>query len=269
MSVLLNVLRHPRLALRLQVIVATALLSLLVLCALASYENYRMLWDARVDKLRSLTEQAVSVAADLQRDVQAGTLTQAQALQRYRETIRPIRFDNGSGYYFGYAFDGTTLILGPTPGAEGTNRLGLKDSDDKPFVRDLIETARLGGGAVAYRYPKPGTKAPLPKLAYALAVPGWNMVVGTGLYVDDLRETAMHSVARFAGITGLLLIACAGVAWMVSSSITRPMARLRRNMAGLASGDFNTAIVGTERMDEIGAMASALVVFRDGLLEAQ
>ena len=269
MSALVNFFRYPPFVIRLQVIVATALLCLLALCALAVAENYRMLWDARVDKLRALTEQAVSVAADLQRQVQAGTLTQAQALERYRDAIRPIRFDDGTGYFFAYAYDGTTLILGPTRDVEGTSRLAYTDSDGKPFVKAVIEAAQRGGGAVDYSYPKPGSKAPQPKLAYALPLPGWDMMVGTGLYVDDLRAMAIQGIIRFAVITLVLLAICAGIAWIVSRSITRPMGQLRCSMAGLARGDFATVIDGTQRTDEIGAMAGALTVFRDSMVEAE
>ncbi|MFO1023556.1 MAG: cache domain-containing protein [Acetobacteraceae bacterium] len=269
MTALLTRIRYPRLVIRLQAIVATALLCLLVLCGLAVEQNYQMLWDARVDKLRALTEQAVSVASDFQRQVQAGILTQEQALERFRETIRPIRFDNGTGYFFGVAYDGTTLILGPARKLENISGLGNKDSDGKFYAQEMIEIARRGGGELAYRYPKPGATEPSPKLTYVLPVPGWNMLIATGLYVDDLRATALHGIVTFTELTAMLILMCSGVAWIVSRSITRPMARLRHSMAALARGDFAVPIEGTARSDEIGDMAGALVVFKDSMLEAE
>ena len=270
MSRLWQSIRHPRLAIRLQFIVAGALVCLLALGALAATEQYNVMWSARVDKLRAVTDQAVSLAADLQRQVAAGTLTQDQAIQRFRDTVRPLRYDGGAGYYFVYGLDGTTLVLGPTPQAEGSNRLDMKDAMGQPFVRNILDAAQRGAGLTLYYYPKPGATDAQPKLAYAQSVPGWNMVIGTGLYVDDLRSAAIANLERFAAWVGGLLLACIAVAWIVSHGITRPLANLRHSMATLAEGKLDADVAGTDRQDEIGAMAHAVLVFKQHMTkEAQ
>ena len=55
---------------------------------------------------------------------------------------------------------------------------------------------------------------------------------------------------------------------LVQRRIIRPMHRMTATMRHLAEGDLQIAIAGQDRRDEIGDMASALVVFRDGLVEA-
>ena len=65
MSRFWRVIRHPRLVIRLQAIVACALLCLVTLGGLAVDEQYNVMWDAWVDKLRAITDQAVSMAAEL------------------------------------------------------------------------------------------------------------------------------------------------------------------------------------------------------------
>jgi methyl-accepting chemotaxis protein len=255
--------RHPRIGVRLQLITATALLCLIALGGLAIRSNYDIMWNARVDKLRAITEQAVSIAAELQRDVQAGKTSTEQAIQRYRDAIRPIRYDGGAGYYFAYSMDATTLVLGPTPAVEGTNRNDIKDSDGKRFVHEMVELTRQGSGTVLYLYPKPGTTVPQPKLAYVAPIPGWNMLVGTGLYVDDLRTAMLASIGRFSAIGGTLLLVCVLVAWIVSRGITRPLSRIRQCMAALAGGDLDADIVGADRCDEVGDMAGAVRVFKE------
>jgi methyl-accepting chemotaxis protein len=261
--------RHPRLAVRLQLIVATSLLSLLVIGGLAVAEGYNRMWDARVDKLRAMTQQTVSIAADLEQRIQAGKLSRDQAIRQFRDSIRPIRYDSGTGYYFAYGMDGTTLVLGPTPEVEGTSRIGFADSDGKLLVQAMIAVARQGGGVVAYRYPKPGSATPQPKLVYVEPIPGWDMFVGTGLYIDDLRTAAIAGMFRFGVVVAGLMIGCIIVAATVSLGITRPLSRLRHRMAVLAEGDIATEIPGTNRRDEIGEMAAAVAVFRNGMAEAE
>ena len=261
--------RHPRLSTRLQLIVVSSLLCLLVLGGLAVVESYNVMWEARVDKLRAISDQAVSIAAGFEQRVAAGTLTREQAMQQYRDAIRPIRYDGTAGYYFVYGMDGTTLVLGPTPEVEGSNRFGIKDADGKLWVQAMIEAARHGGGTVAYRYPKPGSANAEPKLAYVEPLPAWNMFVATGLYVDDLWTAAVARTVRFGTLVAGLLLVCVAVAWAVSRSITRPLSRLRGSMAALANGDLATRVAGTDRKDEIGDMAATVLVFQRGLVEAE
>jgi methyl-accepting chemotaxis protein len=67
-----------------------------------------------------------------------------------------------------------------------------------------------------------------------------------------------------AGLVGLLL---AGTA--IARSIYRPIDAMSDMMKALASGNIAVSITGSERGDEVGAMARAALVFRDGLAEAE
>ena len=269
MSRLWHAIRHPRLAIRLQFTAVVALLSLLALGGYATFVFYGAMWDARAWELRVITDEAVSIAATLQQRVQAGSLSKEAAIRQFRDAIRPIRYDGGTGYYFAYAMDGTMLVLGPTPEAEGTNRIGLKDSNGLAFVQAMADVAQKGGGTVVYYYPKPGSSVAQPKLAYVQPIAGWNMFVAAGDYIDDLRTAAFASMLRFGAIVAGLLLACTAVAWGVSRGITRPLTALGRCMAALAGGDLAVSVTGTARQDEIGEMAREVEVFRHGLSDAE
>ena len=141
--------------------------------------SYDRTWDARIDELRVICEQAVSISADFQRRVQAGSLTQEQAIAQYRDAIRPIRYDGGAGSYFVYGMDGDALVPGPTQAAKDANRVAITDADGKLTVRAMIEAASHGGGSVVYRSTKPGSAVAQPKLAYVMPLPGWNIFVAT------------------------------------------------------------------------------------------
>ena len=53
----------------------------------------------------------------------------------------------------------------------------------------------------------------------------------------------------------------------VHRSVSRPLARLNSAMGEMARGNLQAAVEGTDRGDEIGAMAGALLVFRDAARE--
>jgi len=92
-------------------------------------------------------------------------------------------------------------------------------------IPDLIETAQRGGGFQVYAWQKPPTGKLAEKLAYVALLPRWGWVVGTGVYVDDIEQTARQvrerstrSVVRtlrmlgFATLLAVVLVFACGLA---------------------------------------------------------
>ncbi len=85
-----------------------------------------------------------------------------------------------------YKTDGTRINVPTNKSGNGKNFIDLKDSDGVYMVRELIEAAKKGGAFVAYRFDKPGAGVQ-PKLAYARMIPGTDVVIGTGVYIDSVE----------------------------------------------------------------------------------
>ncbi len=75
-----------------------------------------------------------------------------------------------------------------------------------------------------------------------------------------------RTITAGVGLIGLLLI---GIALVVTRSVTKPIGGMVRAMKQLATGDTSVAVPGGERRDEIGAMAGAVQVFKDSMIEAE
>nr|WP_246438420.1 methyl-accepting chemotaxis protein [Novosphingobium piscinae] len=70
------------------------------------------------------------------------------------------------------------------------------------------------------------------------------------------------------GLGGSALIGLAFLlARRLSNAIARPIGQLTETMSALANGRNDVAIPGTERVDELGDMARAVLVFRDAAIE--
>ncbi|ACA16821.1 methyl-accepting chemotaxis sensory transducer [Methylobacterium sp. 4-46] len=83
--------------------------------------------------------------------------------------------------------------------------------------------------------------------------------------IEDLSARA-RSEARLAWLTLASMLAIAAAAfWLIRTRVTRPLAAMTASMHRIASGDLDAAIPGVGRRDEIGSMAEAVHVFRDGL----
>ena len=91
----------------------------------------------------------------------------------------------------------------------------------------------------------------------------------TGLNVD-LAEAASEQGNRitdgmqlFLGIVGVLgALTTLAVIFVINQRALKPIQALTANMRAVAAGDFDTAIAGINRTDEIGDMANALEAFR-------
>ena len=52
-------------------------------------------------------------------------------------------------------------------------------------------------------FPRPGSTTPVPKLQYVIKVDGWNWMVGSGLYTDDVDALVRRQM--MGGVIELLL----------------------------------------------------------------
>src|SRR5713226_380601 len=85
--------------------------------------------------------------------------------------------------------------------------------------------------------------------------------------------SAAYSDARFSfvvALAGLAAVASAsvGLVMMVRRRVCKPIVDLTATMSRLASGDVSDDISGSDRDDEIGAMAAAVRVFKDNMIKA-
>ncbi len=85
----------------------------------------------------------------------------------------------------------------------------------------------------------------------------------------DAVEAALGLAAMcFVVALGAAVFLLIGTATLLGRAISRSTKELTTCMGRLASGEKDLAIAGTDRRDELGAMARAVVVFRDGLIRA-
>ncbi len=77
------------------------------------------------------------------------------------------------------------------------------------------------------------------------------------------KETKDIAVALTALILGLV------ISVLIGRSITRPINHMVATMGNLAAGDTSITVPGQTRRDEIGAMAKAVNVFKDNMIETE
>jgi len=81
------------------------------------------------------------------------------------------------------------------------------------------------------------------------------------------REDSLFLLAVWS-VTALVLMALAGGILWIALRVIRPIGRMTQSMSQLACNNLNIVVEGVGRYDEIGEMAAAVQVFRDGMIES-
>jgi len=79
----------------------------------------------------------------------------------------------------------------------------------------------------------------------------------------------IYESAHYVMIAALFIVTflCIAVALLIISGVSAPISAMTEAMKRLAAHDLKTEIVGVGRKDEIGAMAGAVQIFKDNMIE--
>ncbi|MCR9220212.1 MAG: cache domain-containing protein [Alphaproteobacteria bacterium] len=245
-------------------LVGAALIALLALALYMGGTQTRNLKEDRVRELTSVIEMVESFA----RDVEARDLTTEEKHALFREVVHSFRF-RGDEYIFGYTTAGDGVAHGAKPELIGRNLWDVQDPTGLYLLREIVGTAQSNrdGGVVQYMWPKAGSDVPVAKTSFVKLFAPWDMVIGTGIYDDDLQAELNALYLEMGVGVALAIAALLALSIAITRNITIPLPRVSGAVQKLADGDLQVEIGDTERGDEIGLMARAVEHFRAKLIE--
>jgi methyl-accepting chemotaxis protein len=260
--------KHLTISMRLYALVGLFFVILAGALTFSLFGSYQGMERERKAGLESMTQTGVGILDQYYRLEQSGALTRDVAQQQAKATLAAMRYENGSGYFWINDM-GPKMVMHPIkPEMNGTDLTANKDPNGKQLFVEFVNTVKAGGkGFVDYYWPKPGSPDPVEKFSHVAGFAPWGWIVGTGVYVDDLKAAFWGEALWIAGICAISgLVVLAGAAFVVGG-VTKPIASIRNSMGRIADGDGNADVPFTDRRNEIGAMAKMLVVLRDSVNE--
>lgn len=93
------------------------------------------------------------------------------------------------GYFFVFDYDGKNLVAPRQTHLINQNWLGLTDVNGTPITSTFIDIARSGGGYHSHLWWKPTTGEQAEMVTYVIGLQDWRWALGTGIFIDDVRET--------------------------------------------------------------------------------
>ncbi len=143
-----------------------------------------ILLQARKDEIRDFVETGRKAVAGLIKRNGDNPQTQHEA----REMLRSMDF-GADNYFFVYDTRGISVMHPRLPAMETRNYWELKDPDGVMIIQRLIKEGAAGGGFVEFLWHRPSTGKDEKKIGYAVIIPEWNWMIGSGLYLDAQQET--------------------------------------------------------------------------------
>lgn len=102
-------------------------------------------------------------------------------------------------YFFVFDYDGQNLVASRTSGLMGRNRLGFRSDEAPEITQKLIEIAQSGGGYHSFKWPRPVTGEMGEMVVYVNGLQEWGWVVGTGVFLNDIKTQIASAEAEIAG----------------------------------------------------------------------
>lgn len=182
------------------------------------------------------------------------------------------------GYYFGYDGASVRVFSGSDSAKIGDSFRDYKDVNGVLLINDLVKQGQAGGGFVTYHFPRLGQgDTAYPKLSYAIWLAKWNLMLGTGFYIDSIDEAVASARAiadehisatliRVFAVAAVLLTAIALLAIYTANKTLAPLNGLVRSLEDIArgGGDLTRRLTRTSD-DEIGAVITAFNSFVDSV----
>ncbi|MHC6202107.1 methyl-accepting chemotaxis protein [Breznakiellaceae bacterium SP9] len=271
-------LRDTSIGVRIVVIIFILLLSLVALIFTVHFSaqsvkemgmrsTRAVMLEGQKDKLR-LGTQTMSVALSKALAGVQDTKEQHDIISTY---IKDYRFESDqSGYY--YTYKGTVIFMHPTlPNREGDDLGSTADVNGVYYVRDLYANAQRGGGFVEFTFPKPGPNGNMqdaPKLAYVEMIPGMDIWLSTGIYIDNIdtfmAEMDKEESKRLQDMLRILVgssiafivVILAPIFILILRSILNPLKGTVTVANQIASGVLDIKLE-VEGRDEISALQEA------------
>ena len=247
-------LRNFKMRSKLLMIVGVALAGMLALMSTSALSLRNSIMNEKEIKTKHLIETAYGILMYYHQLEVTGKISSDGARESAMNVIKNMRFGNND--YFWINDMQPRMIMHPIkPELDGKDLSDFKDPDGKKLFMAFVETVKRDKeGLVYYLWPKPGFNNPVPKVSYVKGFEPWGWIIGTGIYLDDVKALFWKEVAHSSIILALIMLLIIALSGFIAANITRPLADITEKVDHIAGGDLQVT-VHAEGSDEIGHLS--------------
>lgn len=143
------------------------------------------------EMIRELTNTAISILSEYEAAEREGNLERKDAQTMAASTIHYLRYGEENKDYFWITDLVPVMIVHPyRPDLNGKNLSTFEDAHGKRLFVEFVDTVRQdGSGYVDYMWQWLDDSLQIvPKLSYVKLFEPWGWVIGTGIYIEDVKK---------------------------------------------------------------------------------
>lgn len=182
----------------------------------------RNIMDRKREMIQELTNSAWNILAKLENDERAGLLTRDQAQAQAIDQIRNLHYGQEMKDYFWINDMHPRMVIHPyRTDLNGEDLTEYTDPDGKKVFVAFVEMVRSqGAGFVTYMWQwKDDSHRILPKISYVKGFAPWEWIIGTGIYIDDVKAEIDRITRSMITLSlGILLLIASLLAFIIRQS---------------------------------------------------
>lgn len=226
----------------------------------------KQLMAEKIQATKGVVETASSLIESYLQETKDKKISEQEAKDRALANIQNLRY-HGDEYFWVNDLEPKILMHGVRPELNGKNAADIKDPSGKQIFVEFAKVAKeKGAGIVDYQWAKPGATQPVDKISYIKFIKEWGWVVGSGIYVDDVKAEVAKMRWQILGGTLILALAIFVFAWVVARWIKGGLDKAIVVSKQIAAGDL-TVSIDVDSQDEIGQLLESLKAMNDGLAQ--
>ncbi|HBG20131.1 MAG TPA: hypothetical protein DDY32_12890 [Desulfobulbaceae bacterium] len=186
------------------------------------------LMDRKREMIHALSEAAMSSIRYYAALVDKNRITEEEAKSQAAAHLRSLRYGPEKKDYFWINDTHPRMIMHPyRPDLEGKDVTDTEDPAGKKLFQAFLETVKeTGGGYVDYHWQWQDDQSRVfSKISYVQEYQPWHWIVGTGVYVEDVRSQIATITERmtfiFLAILGVIALLSVYVVWQGATGETR------------------------------------------------
>lgn len=166
--------------------------------------------------IEELTRSATSILVKYESDERNGLLTRDEAQRTAIARIQYLRYGAENKDYFWITDLEPNMVMHPYRGdLNGKSLQNFTDPHHKKLFVEMVNVCRRNGqGYVEYMWQwKDDSTHIVPKLSYVKAFKPWGWIIGTGIYIEDVKK-------EIVSLTQRLLIISLGISLIIALLLT-------------------------------------------------
>jgi len=165
--------------------------------------------DRKREMIRELTNSAWNILAKFEYDEQKGILSREQAQKEAIEQIKNLHYGQHMKDYFWINDMHPTMVIHPYRNdLNGKDLTDYKDPNGKRvFVEFVNIVKKNGSGYVEYMWQWKDDKTRIvPKISYVKGFTPWGWIIGTGIYIEDVKAEIAEITTNIIQISAAILL---------------------------------------------------------------